>query len=224
MKKTSFSIIAVVLCVVLAAFVFSACKKADDKATEATTATTTATTAATTAATTVAGNQGGQSGQSGQSKSSQGGSSSGTFTQQDAINNAVERAVALYGAGDWRTESCVEATAPDGAHGYKVGLINYANSQSPTYYFYSGYLFCYPAEDGSAEDQQIAVDQQKAVQVACERAAELYGQGNWGQVSCEPATSPDGASCYLVGVVNYDDAQSPTYYFYSGYQFVYPAQ
>ena len=61
--------------------------------------------------------------------------------------------------------------------------------------------------------------QQKAVQDAIEKAAELYGDGDWRVESFEKTTDPDGIACYYIGVVNYANPHSPTYHFYTDGQF-----
>ena len=62
-------------------------------------------------------------------------------------------------------------------------------------------------------------DEQKAGENALAGAADQIGEGDWRIVSTEKSTSPDGIDCWKVGVVNYADAQSPTYYFYCDYGF-----
>ena len=64
------------------------------------------------------------------------------------LQNVIASATQIYGEGDWRAASFQEATTSDGKACWYVGVINYSNSQSPTYYFYSGNGFTYP--DGEA--------------------------------------------------------------------------
>ena len=67
--------------------------------------------------------------------------------QQKAIQKAIENAESLYGEGDWRVASIQETADSNGTPCYRVGLINYSNSQSPTYYFYSSDSFTYADEE-----------------------------------------------------------------------------
>ncbi len=63
--------------------------------------------------------------------------------EQEAGQNALAGAADQIGDGDWRIESTEKAKSPgDGFDCWKVGVVNYANSQSPTYYFYCGDGFC----------------------------------------------------------------------------------
>ena len=85
--------------------------------------------------------------------------------QQKAIRKATENAASLYGEGDWRVASIQETVDSNGSPCYRVGLINYSNSQSPTYYFLSSSTFCYPDtsnEGNGSENQQDDSSQQHA--------------------------------------------------------------
>ena len=103
---------------------------------------------------------------------------------------------------------------------YYIGVMNYSDSQSKTYYFYVDGENCSP--DNSANDQtSSSVNQEenankmKAVQSAVEKAKELYGEGSWRVSSCEQKTSSDGSAVYYIGVTNYTDSQGTTHYFYA---------
>ena len=67
------------------------------------------------------------------------------MNQQKAIQNAIARTEELYGQGEWGVSSFEAATAPDGAQGYYIGVMDYSDVNSPIYYFYAGYQFCYEA-------------------------------------------------------------------------------
>lgn len=145
MKKAIISLIALTLCVLLMTFCLSACGEKDaDKAKETTAATTAPTEAATEVATEAATAAAGTEADNGQ-EATAADEQQEAFDQNTAVQNAIDRAAELHGAGDWICVSVEEATAPDGAQGYKVGVTNDADPSSPTYYFYSGYLFCYEA-------------------------------------------------------------------------------
>jgi hypothetical protein len=63
--------------------------------------------------------------------------------EQEAGQNALAGAADQIGEGDWRIESTEKSKSPgDGFDCWKIGVVNYANSQSPTYYFYCGDGFC----------------------------------------------------------------------------------
>lgn len=107
---------------------------------------------------------------------------------------------------------------------YRVGLINYSNSQSPTYYFLSSSTFCYPDtsnEGNGSENQQDDSSQQHAIQGVISLANQMYGEGDWRIASVIDATTPSGEACWYIGAINYSKSQSPTYYFYSSDSFTY---
>ena len=71
-----------------------------------------------------------------------------------------------------------------------------------------------------SDENQEFMDEQKAGQNAIAGAEDQIGEGDWRIVSTEKSKSPgDGFDCWKIGVVNYADSQSPTYYFYCGDQF-----
>ena len=149
--------------------------------------------------------------------------------RQNAVQNAVEKAESLYGEGDWRVASVEETTDQSGEPCYYVGLINYSNSQSPTYYFYSSDKFCTPdsnnenaAQGSGSNEQNNDSDKQQVLQNVIASATQIYGEGDWRAASFQEATTSDGKACWYVGVINYSNSQSPTYYFYSGNGFTYP--
>ena len=158
----------------------------------------------------------------GSSESSE--SATAGFNEQDATKQAVQKAAELYGDGDWRLASSEKTTDPNGQSCYRIGLINYSNSQSPTYYFYSGESFCYLDESDNSESsggQQSESGQDYAVQKALALASQMYGEGDWRVESAIEAMTPSGQPCWYVGAVNYSNSQSPTYYFYSSDSFTY---
>ena len=71
----------------------------------------------------------------------------------------------------------------------------------------------------ASSEQEEYMTQQKAVQDVVEKAAALYGDGDWRVESFEKTTDPDGIDCYYIGVVNYSNPHSPTYHFYTDGQF-----
>ena len=144
--------------------------------------------------------------------------------QQKAIQKATENAASLYGEGDWRVASIQETVDSNGSPCYRVGLINYSNSQSPTYYFLSSSTFCYPDtsnEGNGSENQQDDSSQQHAIQGVISLANQMYGEGDWRIASVIDATTPSGEACWYIGAINYSKSQSPTYYFYSSDSFTY---
>ena len=71
-----------------------------------------------------------------------------------------------------------------------------------------------------SDEHKEFIDEQKAGQNAIAGAEDQIGEGDWRIVSTEKSKSPgDGFDCWKIGVVNYADSQSPTYYFYCGDQF-----
>ena len=75
-------------------------------------------------------------------------------------------------------------------------------------------------EYAKSDEYKLKMDEQSAGQNAIEGAIDQIGEGDWRIVSSEKSVSPgDGFECWKVGVVNYANAQSPTYYFYCGDQF-----
>lgn len=144
--------------------------------------------------------------------------------QQKAIRKATENAASLYGEGDWRVASIQETVDSNGSPCYRLGLINYSNSQSPTYYFLSSSIFCYPDtsnEGNGSENQQDDSSQQHAIQGVISLANQMYGEGDWRIASVIDATTPSGEACWYIGAINYSKSQSPTYYFYSSDSFTY---
>ncbi len=144
--------------------------------------------------------------------------------QQKAIRKATENAASLYGEGDWRVASIQETVDSNGSPCYRVGLINYSNSQSPTYYFLSSSTFCCPDssnEGNGSENQQDDSSQQHAIQGVISLANQMYGEGDWRIASVIDATTPSGEACWYIGAINYSKSQSPTYYFYSSDSFTY---
>ena len=137
--------------------------------------------------------------------------------QQKAIRKATENAASLYGEGDWRVASIQETVDSNGSPCYRVGLINYSNSQSPTYYFLSSSS----NEGNGSENQQDDSSQQHAIQGVISLANQMYGEGDWRIASVIDATTPSGEACWYIGAINYSKSQSPTYYFYSSDSFTY---
>ena len=140
--------------------------------------------------------------------------------QQKAAFKACEAAANLYGKGNWGVASIETKTTDAGTEMYYIGVMNYSDSQSKTYYFYVDGENCSP--DNSANDQtSSSVNQEenankmKAVQSAVEKAKELYGESSWHVSSCEQQTSSDGSAVYYIGVTNYTDSQGTTHYFYA---------
>lgn len=140
--------------------------------------------------------------------------------QQKAAFKACEAAANLYGKGNWGVASVETKTTDAGTEMYYIGVMNYSDSQSKTYYFYVDGENCSP--DNSANDQtSSSVNQEenankmKAVQSAVEKAKELYGEGSWRVSSCEQQTSSDGSAVYYIGVTNSTDSQGTTHYFYA---------
>lgn len=140
--------------------------------------------------------------------------------QQKAAFKACEAAANLYGKGNWGVASIETKTTDAGTEMYYIGVMNYSDSQSKTYYFYVDGENCSP--DNSANDQtSSSVNQEenankmKAVQSAVEKAKELYGEGSWHVSSCEQQTSSDGSAVYYIGVTNSTDSQGTTHYFYA---------
>ena len=140
--------------------------------------------------------------------------------QQKAAFKACEAAANLYGKGNWGVASIETKTTDAGTEMYYIGVMNYSDSQSKTYYFYVDGENCSP--DNSANDQtSSSVNQEenankmKAVQSAVEKAKELYGEGSWRVSSCEQQTSSDGSAVYYIGVTNSTDSQGTTHYFYA---------
>ena len=68
-------------------------------------------------------------------------------SRQKSVNDVIALANQMYGEGDWRIESVIEATTPSGEPCWYIGAVNYSNSQSPTYYFYSSDSFTYADEE-----------------------------------------------------------------------------
>ncbi len=68
-------------------------------------------------------------------------------SQQHAIQGVISLANQMYGEGDWRIASVIDATTPSGEACWYIGAINYSKSQSPTYYFYSSDSFTYADEE-----------------------------------------------------------------------------
>ena len=139
--------------------------------------------------------------------------------QQKATYKACEAAANLYGDGNWGVASIETQTSDAGTAMYYIGVINHADSQSPTYYFYVDGENCSP--DNSANEQIPAsvsqeekANKMKAVQSAVEMAEKLCGEGNWGVASIETQTSDAGTAMYYIGVINHSNSQSPIYYFY----------
>ncbi|SCX32400.1 hypothetical protein SAMN02910436_02817 [Ruminococcaceae bacterium P7] len=140
--------------------------------------------------------------------------------QQKAAFKACEAAANLYGKGNWGVASIETKTTDAGTEMYYIGVMNYSDSQSKTYYFYVDGENCSP--DNSANDQtSSSVNQEenankmKAVQSAVEKAKELYGESSWHVSSCEQQTSSDGSAVYYIGVTNSTDSQGTTHYFYA---------
>lgn len=68
-----------------------------------------------------------------------------------------------------------------------------------------------------SDEHKMFMDELEAGQNALTGAADQIGEGTWKIVSTEKAVSPeDGFDCWKVGVINSDDPNSPTYYFYCG--------
>lgn len=149
--------------------------------------------------------------------------------QQKAAFKACEAAANLYGKGNWGVASIETKTTDAGTEMYYIGVMNYSDSQSKTYYFYVDGENCSPdnsanAQAAAPEGQEEQANKQKAVYNAISKAEELYGEGNWGVSSFEQQTSSDGSTVYYIGVTNYADSQASVYYFYADADTCTPAE
>ena len=63
------------------------------------------------------------------------------FTQYDAEQVTISTAQDQMGEGDWRVMSS-EDSEYAGIECWRIGVCDYSNAQSDTYYYYCGYGFC----------------------------------------------------------------------------------
>ena len=227
MKRTIISIISIALIATLSTVCLTACgKKEDKKASETTASTVAATTAPNSSASLQSSNQSTTAAPEDDAQSETASPEQESYMkQQKAIQKAVESAAQLYGQGEWGVASFEKQTSDAGTEIYYIGLVDYSNSQSPTYYFYVDGDNCSPDNKAAApEGQEEQANKQKAVYSAVSKAEELYGEGGWGVSSCEQQTSSDGSAVYYIGVTNYNDSQAPTYYFYADENTCTPAE
>lgn len=231
MKRTIISIITIALIATLSAGCLTACSEKEGKKSSETTA---ATDVATTAPTSSASSQPSvQSTTAAPADTAQSETASpeqeSYMKQQKAIQKAVESAEQLYGQGEWGVASFEKQTSDTGTEMYYIGLVDYSNSQSPTYYFYVDGENCSPdnsanAQAAAPEGQEEQGNKHKAAYNAVSKAEELYGEGNWGVSSFEQQTSSDGSTVYYIGVTNYADSQASVYYFYADADTCTPAE
>lgn len=231
MKRTIISIISIVLIAAVSSVCLTACgKKEDKKASETTAATVAATTASNASSSSQSSNQSETTAAADNAQSETVSPEQESYMkQQKAIQKAVESAAQLYGQGEWGVASFEKQTSEAGTEMYYIGLVDYSNSQSPTYYFYVDGDNCSPdnsanAQAASPEGQEEQANKQKAVYNAVSKAEELYGEGNWGVSSFKQQTSSDGSIVYYIGVTNYADSQESAYYFYADADTCTPAE
>ena len=222
-KRTAIITSALAACALIAVLCFTGCGNNNSK-TETTAASTTV--AATTAASTTAAATGNQNVADDQNSGSNTQSNTaadnqeGIANQQKAATKACEAAASLYGEGNWGVASIETKTSDAGTEMYYIGVINYANAQSPTYYFYVDGDNCSPDNSATeqasdSDNQEESANKMKAVQSAVELAENLYGEGSWVVSSCEQQTASNGSTVYYIGVTNYADSQGETHYFYA---------
>lgn len=223
MKRTIISIITIALIATLSAGCLTACgEKEGKKSSETTAPASSASSLSSVQSTTAAPADNAQSETVSPEQESY-------MKQQKAIQKAVESVEQLYGQGEWGVASFEKQTSDAGTEMYYIGLVDYSNSQSPTYYFYVDGDNCSPdnkanAQADSSEGQEEQANKHKAVYNAVSKAEELYGEGNWGVSSCEQQTSSDGSTVYYIGVTNYADSQASVYYFYADADTCTPAE
>lgn len=231
MKRTIISIITIALIATLSAGCLTACgEKEGKKSSETTAATDVATTAPTLSASSQPSVQSTTAAPADNAQSETVSPEQESYMkQQKAIQKAVESVEQLYGQGEWGVASFEKQTSDAGTEMYYIGLVDYSNSQSPTYYFYVDDENCSPdnsanAQAAAPEGQEEQANKQKAVYNAISKAEELYGEGNWGVSSFEQQTSSDGSTVYYIGVTNYADSQASVYYFYADADTCTPAE
>ena len=231
MKRTIISIITIALIATLSAGCLTACgEKEGKKSSETTAAADVATTAPTSSASSQSSVQSTTAAPEDNAQSETASPEQESYMkQQKAIQKAVESAEQLYGQGEWGVASFEKQTSDEGTEIYYIGLVDYSNSQSSTYYFYVDGENCSPdnsanAQAAAPEGQEEQANKQKAVYNAVSKAEELYGEGDWGVSSCEQQNSSDGSTVYYIGVTNYNDSQASIYYFYADADTCTPAE
>ena len=236
-KKTTATVIgafALCVCAVTATLCFTGCGSNNNSSKTETTAAPT-TVAATTAAPATTPAASVQNSSDDQNTGSNTQNSAATDKQELQANQhkaafkACEAAANLYGKGDWGIANIETKTTDAGTEMYYIGVMNYSDSQSKTYYFYVDGENCSPdnsanEQASSSVNQEENANKMKAVQSAVEKANELYGEGNWVVSSCEQQTSSDGSTVYYIGVTNYTDSQGTTHYFYANGSTCTPAE
>lgn len=125
-----------------------------------------------------------------------------------AQQKVVQRAKELYGAGDWRVVSTEKSTDTSGLPCWYVGVVNYSNSQSPTYYFYCDpEFYCYPDDSNPSDDSGNIMNDTSFAGIsepdACAKALSAMGDGNWTLVSCIQSDY-EGVDAWAITLTNPD--------------------